>query len=94
MCTHALGVVILIHDSCYLLGTTIQAEKHQQLKFVTFITSFSHSKVCGSKYDKYIYFLIWREKSQPFLLLIHIRFMYPKRSKQCLIKNNSSLILR
>ena len=37
-------------NSCCSLGTTIQTEKHQQLKYVTFIPSFSHSRICGSKW--------------------------------------------
>ena len=46
---HVLGVVIWIHDSCCFLRTIIQDGKHQQLKFIIFIVSFSHSRICGSK---------------------------------------------
>ena len=46
---HALGVVIWIHNSCCSSGTTIQAEKHQQLEFIIFIPSFSYTRICGSK---------------------------------------------
>ena len=37
---HALGVVIWIHNSCCSLGTTIQAEKHQQLEFIILLPHF------------------------------------------------------
>ena len=53
---HALGVVIWLHDSCCFLGTTIHAEKHQQLEFMIFIPSFSHLRICGSNWK--IFFLI------------------------------------
>ena len=47
---HALGVVIWIHNSCCSSGTTIQVEKHQPLEFITFIPSFSHTRICISKW--------------------------------------------
>ena len=47
---HVLGVVIWIHNSCCFSGTTIQARKHQKLEFITFIPSFSHTRICISKW--------------------------------------------
>ena len=38
---HALGIIIWINNSCCSLGITIQAGKHQHLKFIIFIASFS-----------------------------------------------------
>ena len=44
---YALGVIILIHDSCCTLKTTIQAEKHQQLKFVILLSRFLIQEYVG-----------------------------------------------
>ena len=61
---HTLGVVIWIRNSYCSLKTSIQVGKYQQLEFVTFIASFSHSSVCGSKWKKY--FFSFEEKISTF----------------------------
>ena len=69
-----MGVIIWIHDSCYSLGTIIQTEKYQQLKFIIFILSFSHLRIYRSKWKKY--FSHSERKSVSFMLLINRNLNY------------------
>ena len=71
---HALGVAIWIHNSCYSLGTTIQAGKHQQLEFIIFyslIFSFKNMWIEMKNIFPHL-----GRKSQPFMLLIHRSLNY------------------